>query len=47
MTMKKFINDPANLTAELLDGYVKAYANKVALESESWLFGPKKRMPPR
>ena len=31
MTMKKFINDPADLTSELLDGYVKAYSNKVAL----------------
>ena len=34
MPMKKFINDPENLTAELLDGYVKAYSNKVALHSE-------------
>ena len=34
MAMKKFINDPENLTAELLDGYVKAYANKVALQSK-------------
>ena len=34
MPMKKFINDPENLTAELLDGYVKAYSNKVALQSE-------------
>jgi len=34
MTMKKFINDPADLTPELLDGYVKAYPKKVALESE-------------
>jgi len=33
MTMKKFINDPADLTSELLDGYVKAYSNKVALAS--------------
>jgi dihydroxyacetone kinase-like protein len=32
--MKKFINDPENLTSELLDGYVKAYSNKVALQSE-------------
>jgi dihydroxyacetone kinase-like protein len=32
--MKKFINDPEKLTAELLDGYVKAYSNKVALQSE-------------
>ena len=34
MTMKKFINDPANLTAELLEGYTLAYADKVKLESE-------------
>jgi len=33
MPMKKFINDPADLTSELLDGYVKAYSNKVALAS--------------
>ena len=34
MPMKKFINNPEKLTAELLDGYVKAYSNKVALQSE-------------
>jgi dihydroxyacetone kinase-like protein len=34
MPMKKFINDPANLTAELLEGYTLAYADKVKLESE-------------
>jgi phosphoenolpyruvate---glycerone phosphotransferase subunit DhaK len=34
MTMKKFINDPINLTSELLEGYTMAYSNKVALESE-------------
>ena len=34
MVMKKFINDPADLTAELLDGFVAAYADKVALDSE-------------
>lgn len=34
MPMKKFINDPADLTSELLDGYVKAFSNKVALVSE-------------
>ena len=31
MAMKKFINDPANLTTELLEGYCQAYADKVAL----------------
>jgi dihydroxyacetone kinase-like protein len=34
MTMKKFINDPANLTTELLEGYALAYADKVRLVSE-------------
>jgi len=43
MTMKKFINDPANLTPELLDGYVKAYANKVALESEKLVVRAQKK----
>jgi len=34
MAMKKFINDPENLTAELLDGYIQAFSTKVALKSE-------------
>jgi dihydroxyacetone kinase-like protein len=34
MTMKKFMNDPANLTKELLEGYTQAFSNKVALESD-------------
>lgn len=34
MAMKKFINDPANLTAELLDGLVQCYSNKLALVNE-------------
>jgi dihydroxyacetone kinase-like protein len=34
MPMKKFINDPANLPAELLEGLVQACPRKVALESE-------------
>jgi dihydroxyacetone kinase-like protein len=33
MTMKKFINDPANLAAELLEGFALAYADRVKLES--------------
>jgi len=33
MPMKKFINDPANLTPELLEGFTLAYADKVKLES--------------
>jgi len=32
--MKKFINDPANLTAELLDGLVQCYPDKLALAKE-------------
>ncbi|NWK54700.1 dihydroxyacetone kinase subunit DhaK [Verrucomicrobiaceae bacterium N1E253] len=32
--MKKLINDPANLTAELLEGYTLAYPNKVKLVNE-------------
>ncbi|MGB7981346.1 MAG: dihydroxyacetone kinase subunit DhaK [Candidatus Nanopelagicales bacterium] len=32
--MKKFINDPDNLTAELLEGLARAYPDKVTLESE-------------
>ena len=31
--MKKFINDPAHLTAELLEGFAIAHADKVALKS--------------
>ena len=34
MPMKKFINDPANLTAELLDGLVKCYPDKLALKND-------------
>ena len=33
MVMKKLINDPANLTAELLEGFALAYADKVRLEA--------------
>jgi dihydroxyacetone kinase-like protein len=32
--MKKFINDPENLTAELLEGYCLAYRDRVKLEKE-------------
>jgi dihydroxyacetone kinase-like protein len=32
--MKKFLNDPANLTPELLEGYCLAYSDKVKLESQ-------------
>jgi len=31
----KFINDPANITSELLEGYVLAYADKVKLGGEN------------
>lgn len=34
MAMKKFINDPADLTSELLEGYCAAHSDKVALKSE-------------
>ena len=34
MPMKKFINDPADLTAELLEGFCIAFSDKIALESE-------------
>ncbi len=34
MTMKKFINDPVNLTTDLLEGYAVAYSNKIKIESE-------------
>ena len=34
MAMKKFINDPANLTAELLDGLCTAFSDKLTLVSE-------------
>ena len=34
MAMKKFINDPDNLTAELLEGMCMAYPHKVKLEKE-------------
>jgi dihydroxyacetone kinase-like protein len=32
--MKKFINDPKNLTKELLEGYALAYSDKIKLVSE-------------
>ena len=34
MPMKKFINDPANLTSELLDGLVQCYPNQLALKND-------------
>jgi len=34
MPMKKFINDPKNLTKELLEGYCLAYSDKVKLVSD-------------
>jgi dihydroxyacetone kinase-like protein len=34
MVMKKFINNPNELTKELLEGYAMAYGNKIALKSE-------------
>jgi len=35
MERRKFINDPANLTRELLEGYVLAYSGKVKLGGEN------------
>ncbi|MDO5567494.1 MAG: dihydroxyacetone kinase subunit DhaK, partial [Planctomycetia bacterium] len=32
--MKKFLNEPANLTKELLEGYTLCYPNQVKLVSE-------------
>jgi phosphoenolpyruvate---glycerone phosphotransferase subunit DhaK len=32
MTMKKFINDPANLTAELLEGFALACSDQIKVE---------------
>ena len=34
MAMKKFINDPKNLTPEFLEGFALAYSDKVALKNE-------------
>ena len=34
MAMKKFINDPANLTKELLEGLALAYADRVKIVGE-------------
>lgn len=34
MVMKKLINDPNNLTAELLEGYTKAYSSQVKLVND-------------
>ena len=33
MVMKKLLNDPANVTAELLEGFTLAYADKIRLQS--------------
>jgi phosphoenolpyruvate---glycerone phosphotransferase subunit DhaK len=33
--MTKFINEPENITRELLEGYVAAYSDKVALAEEN------------
>ena len=34
LMMKKFINDPANLTVELLDGLQQCYPNQIKLVSD-------------
>ncbi|HSM47520.1 MAG TPA: dihydroxyacetone kinase subunit DhaK, partial [Draconibacterium sp.] len=33
--MTKFINEPENITRELLEGYVLAYSDKVAMAAEN------------
>ena len=35
MAMKKFVNDPDNLVAELLEGFVIANSDKVALSGSN------------
>ena len=45
MPMKKFINDPANLTSELLEGFCIAFGNKIALESEKLVVRAKPKDP--
>lgn len=45
MAMKKFINNPTNLTSELLEGYCAAYARKVALKSEKLVVRAKAKAP--
>ena len=34
MAMKKFINDPMDLTSELLEGFGIAHGDKIAIQSE-------------
>jgi len=34
MAMKKFINDPLDLTPELLEGFEIAHGDKIAIQSE-------------
>ena len=34
MPMKKFVNDPANLTKELLEGYAMCYKSKVKIVND-------------
>jgi dihydroxyacetone kinase-like protein len=45
MAMKKFINDPANLTAELMEGYALAYGDKIKLESGKLVVRAKPKSP--
>jgi dihydroxyacetone kinase-like protein len=45
MAMKKFINDPANLTAELMEGYALAYGDKIRLESGKLVVRAKPKSP--
>ena len=43
MTMKKFINDPANLVAELLEGFAMAHGDKVGLADNNLVVRTKKK----
>lgn len=45
MVMKKFINDPANLTRELLSGYEIAYGAKIRVVSEKIVARAKPKAP--
>ena len=45
MPMKKFINDPVDLTSELLDGFCIAFPDKIALESEKLVVRAKPKDP--
>jgi len=43
MAMKKFINDPSNLVNEILEGFVLAHADKVAMEGNQLVVRAQKK----